>query len=323
MSDSAMNLVKNKKNDGVVIVLGAAGFIGRHVCKKLSSKGLVVLGLGNGDWNASEWSGWGISSWLKSEIELASLDAVSAGFEEPIGVINCAGNSSVYKSYEFPFVDFQRTTSSTNAALEWIRTRTNNKAKFVLVSSAAVYGNVGNQDAFESSQCDAVSPYGVNKQAAEMLCESYSKFFGVSTSVVRLFSVYGIGLKKQLLWDAMNKFKRKEYIFYGTGNEIRDWIHVDDASELLYKAMMQKGIGVDYYNGGAEKKMVKEVLGILLSMYGESIELIFTGEEHKGNPSRLTANCERTKSILDWTPTISLNDGLKNYVEWFKMLTIN
>jgi UDP-glucose 4-epimerase len=197
------------------------------------------------------------------------------------------------------------------------------KPRLVLVSSAAVYGDQGDYDYTEKNIRSPISPYGFHKYSAEILCESYSRSFGVEVSIVRLFSVYGEGLCKQLLWDALNKFSNGQNEFLGTGSELRDWIHVEDAAELLTLAGVRSQLKFDIYNGGGEIATCRDILEKLGKAYGANSEVLFNNLTHKGNPHRLTSDGHYTKNILKWQPNISLDEGLQRYISWFSSFNIN
>jgi len=300
-------------------VLGAAGFIGRHVSRELADQGMYVIGSGHGAWQEMEWRAWGLSDWIEADINLESLDKMPSG-AVPQCIFHCGGSGTVSYSYTSPLQDFERTTYSTASVLEWVRRHGNGKCRVVMISSAAVYGDQGDIDATENTTCAPVSPYGFHKVAAESICDSYSRFFSVPVSIVRLFSVYGEGLKKQLLWDALNKFKNGQSQFFGTGNELRDWIHVADAARLLALAGQSLQSKYEIYNGGNEKATTRELLTQLAIAYGYDREIVFNGEMHIGNPHRMTANNIHARRLLNWTPTVGLKPGLKRYVEWFQSL---
>lgn len=303
--------------ENIAVVLGAAGFIGRNVCRRLSSLGLTIIGIGHGSWAGEEWRTWGIDRWIEADVNLSVLQGLEVcGSVECI--VHCAGSGAVSFSYASPWDDYQRATVTTAAVLEWIRTQLSPKPRLVLVSSAAVYGDQGDSDAFETSVRSPISPYGFHKLSAEVLCESYSRFFEVPVSIVRLFSVYGEGLRKQLLWDALYKFSRGEHEFFGTGHELRDWVHIEDAAQLLCAAALMPQTKYAVYNGGHEHATTGDVLSHLArETYPELIPK-FSGQMHLGNPRRLTANCTHTSRLLSWVPSIRIDHGIKRYAEWFK-----
>jgi UDP-glucose 4-epimerase len=299
------------------LVIGARGFIGRHTSRALAAQGCNVVGIGHGNWTAGEAREFGVHQWIDADITLDVLN----GLELPglvDCVVHCAGSGAVSYSYAQPWEDFQRATVTTAAVLEWIRTQAPSRPRLVFVSSAAVYGDQGDTDSMETSVRSPISPYGFHKLSAEMLCESFSRFFEVPVSIVRLFSVYGEGLCKQLLWDALSKFRKGESQFFGTGNELRDWIHVDDAARLLALAGLSRQSTFEIYNGGFEHATTREVLTGLAGAYGHAQPIVFNGEIHKGNPGRLTSHCGHTTRLLDWAPKIRLQDGMDRYVAWFQ-----
>src|SRR5450830_47898 len=299
----------------IAVVTGAAGFIGRAVCKKMAAAGWTVYGIGHGDWPPFEFQQFGVTKWLNADVSLENLQLL-VGDQYPLSIVHCAGGGAVSAFYIDPYKDFERTVTSTAIVLEFARLSKVGGVRVVVASSAAVYGDQGDVDFFESSPRMPISPYGFHKMASENICESYSKYFGLSVSVVRLFSVYGDGLRKQLLWDALNKFSAGRCDFFGTGSELRDWIHVDDAADFLCKAATLQQESFAVYNGGNVHATTNEVLTMLAQMKNSSLFPKFNNEVHTGNPKRLTSNCSTAHEKLDWYPTVNLQDGLSRYVGW-------
>jgi UDP-glucose 4-epimerase len=298
-----------------VLVLGGLGFVGRHLCRAFTSKGLLVYALGHGSIPQPEINAWGIHQWVDSSISLETLILHFKNIHFD-AVIHCAGSGSVSLAYQQPLEDYHRSVTSVLASLEFVRATQTKETRFVLASSAAVYGNQ-NSVLTESSKLNPISPYGLHKQAAENICAEYSNYFDVKCSVVRLFSVYGAGLQKQLLWDAANKFKNGKCEFFGTGNEMRDWIHVEDAVQLLSDAALKNQKTIEIYNGCNQHASTYEVLMLLASSLYIKATPRFNGEVHIGNPISLVGNHEKSTRLLKWIPRVSLKDGLIDYAKWF------
>lgn len=301
------------------LVLGAAGFIGRHVCRQLAEQGFSVFGLGHGQWDEAERRAHGLVNWLNADITVDNLRTVTAGVVPEV-LLHCAGSGAVSHSFTAPLADYQRSVDTTMAMLEFARGLPL-APRIVLTSSAAVYGDQGDADIAEDASLRPISPYGYHKRMAEMACESYSRFFSLKIRVIRLFSVYGEGLRKQLLWDALNKFQRGVQSFFGTGNELRDWIHVEDAARLLVMAAtteLADDSGHAVYNGGHVRASTHEVLGMLARAAESPLKPVFSGEVHSGNPHRLTGCHDLALQALGFSGAIGLEEGLQRYATWFK-----
>jgi UDP-glucose 4-epimerase len=205
-----------------------------------------VVGLGHGDWTESEWRSWGLSRWYSCDVDLRGL--IGTG-EAPDAVVHCAGSGSVGFSMSHPADDCARSAWTLLAVLEFVRVHVP-QARVVMPSSAAVYGRAIASNIPVTAPLFPVSPYGVHKWLAEELCRSYGTHFGVSTTIVRFFSLFGTGLRKQLLWDACQRFSRGNATFMGTGLEVRDWLHIADAADLTVVAADYAGPHTPVVNGG-------------------------------------------------------------------------
>jgi UDP-glucose 4-epimerase len=162
------------------------------------------------------------------------------------------------------------------------------------------------------------SPYGVHKKMAEELIVEHSRLFGLKTAIVRLFSIYGEGFRKQLLWDACQRILANESAFFGTGDETRDWLHASDAAELLVKAADHASSSCPIVNGGfGESVSVRDLLNELFRLMGRADLPRFFGAQRKGDPLHYLADI---KLAMDWgwAPEVTWQAGLARYVTWFK-----
>lgn len=296
-----------------LVVTGAYGFIGRHAARRWAEAGWRVVGIGHGAWSRKDWRDWGLDDWHGADVTLDTL-VTYAG--EPDLIVHCAGSGSVGFSVTHPYQDFQRTVQTTAAVLEYVRLHAPN-ARIVLPSSAAVYGAASARAIPEETPLLPVSPYGVHKRLAEELALSYADRYRLAVAVVRLFSIYGAGLRKQLLWDACRKLAAGEAEFAGTGAERRDWLNVSDAVELMACAAGHASAGPLVLNGGSGTSVsVHDILAKVRKGFPNSPALRFTGTARPGDPDVYEADIARARA-LGWSPRIDLDEGMARYVEWF------
>jgi len=306
-------------NSIVALVTGARGFIGRHLTLSLHRQGIYVCGIGHGAWTESECAEWGVGQWLNGDVTKSNLEIIQASVGTPDIVFHLAGGSSVAPSIQAPEEDFNRSVLSTAELLEWARLSAHDTS-LVLASSAAVYGSVHTQEIKEKGELLPYSPYGYNKRITEELFESYGKNFGLNVAIVRLFSVYGRELRKQLLWDVCSRLANNpiQLELSGSGQEVRDWLHISDAVELLQMVGTKANSEVFIINGGTgEGITVCQIAEKLCTLWGKNIKLNFSGKGRQGDPQYLVTNTKKA-SILGFSPKVDWKEGLADYVKWFR-----
>lgn len=303
----------------VVWITGAHGFIGRHLAARLSGQGHRVYGLGHGVWPELEASKWGLSGWVNADINAPNLDSLSAVSGKPDWLFHLAGGSTVGVSFANPLEDFTRTVTTTAYLLDWLRTHAT-KCSIVAASSAAVYGSEFNGNIPESAVTKPYSPYGHHKLMMEQLCQAYSDNFGLKTVVVRLFSVYGPWLRKQLLWDLCSKLATGVDTIQlgGTGDERRDWTDIGDVVRLLELSATFADDRSLVLNGGTGvPTTVREIAQLVKSAWSTKTQLSFSGDGRPGDPFSLVSDSQHIKKLgFDWQ--IDVVAGIRSYVNWFK-----
>jgi UDP-glucose 4-epimerase len=300
-------------------ITGARGFIGRHLAKRLSLEGMKIFGLGHGAWTKEEYSEWGVENWINGDVVQTNLDNLTLSAGIPSVIFHLAGGSSVGLSMQTPEEDFRRSVDSTIQLLEWMRNHAP-QTKLVFASSAAVYGAGYSGPISETEPTLPYSPYGYHKRVAELLIESYSKHYALSTAIVRMFSVYGPELRKQLLWDLCNKMKMSpaDIVLAGSGDETRDWLGVEDAANYLLRASEYASPELFLVNSGAGIEVsVKAIVALVCDAWGWSPNIRFNGRSRRGDPFSLVADVNYGQSA-GFIPTIDLRDGIREYVNWFR-----
>ncbi len=306
------------------MVAGGCGFLGARTSSLLLQKGWRVTTLGHG--NTPDILAGSVNH-CDGLISKDLFHMASEKYGEPDVIIHAAGGASVGRSWEDPSCDFNLSVGSTFAILEFIR-GCKVSPRLVLVSSAAVYGNVGSSEPLlEDDVCKPVSPYGLHKLLCEQLVEGEARMRPLDASIVRFFSIYGAGLRKQILWDIMHKIKERpdEVLeLWGAGDETRDFLHVLDASDLIVKlAESNSKHGVRVFNGASGVSIsIAELAAGLLKAAEVNTHITFNGRIRSGDPKHLRANVEKSEKELGFIAQTKLSDGLKDYVKWFASLDI-
>lgn len=232
--------------------------------------------------------------------------------------INCSGAASVPDSLKNPMRDYYLNTVNVFKILTAIN-QFQPDCKFINISSAAIYGNPKSLPVDENAERAPLSPYGYHKLQAEQICEEFHTFFKLNTCSLRVFSVYGNGLQKQLFWDLNQKaLSGKPIELYGTGNESRDFIHVNDlarAIELVAKTSEFKAEIINIGNGQEVK--IKDAVATFFEFFKDEVKYTFSGTTRIGDPLNWKANIKKLTSY-GYTPTMEMKEGLKQYYEWLQ-----
>ena len=303
-----------------VWITGGKGFIGRNLAKLINSKNVEVSGIGHGQWSEVGSSEWGYSRWINANVDFLSLARLATDSGLPDIIIHLAGGSAVGPSVQNPYQDFQRTVDTTARLLEWVR-HNSPTSRIIGVSSAAVYGSAFNGPICERDHGKPFSPYGFHKWMLESLFSSYRDSFGLDVAVTRLFSVYGPGLEKQLLWDLCQKIAKSDsnaITLNGTGNEVRDWIHISDATELLWLLAHKSPNEITVVNGGTGiGTSIAEIASLVCEQWGQNHSVKFSGISRKGDPKSLVADITLANES-GFSPRVSLEQGITDVVSWYK-----
>lgn len=300
-----------------VWITGAAGFIGAHLTRHFASRGVTCGGVGNPPGLATADDELP-EIWVPGSVSVDTLDRLATLTGVPACVFHLAGGASVGASLADPTLDFEKTVGGSQCLLEWLRYDAPT-AKVVVASSAAVYGG-GHGDAIGlDAPKRPCSPYGEHKLAVENLCRAHSDAYGREVAIVRFFSVYGAGLRKQLLWDIGCKLaKTGSANLGGTGEELRDWIEISDAVRLLEMAGEHASVSVPIFNGatgtGTAVRSIATGLAAALGCRQDAIS--FSGVRRPGDPVDLVA---RADSLMPgFRPNVSLAAGIDRYASWFE-----
>lgn len=308
-----------------VWITGGKGFIGRNLAKFVAEKDAKVYGIGHGFWTKDNFRKWGFSHWLNAEIDFAGMSQLVSDFGKPDIIFHLAGGSAVGPSLENPYEDFQRTVDTTARLLEWVR-QNSPASRVIGASSAAVYGSAFNGHIYEQDNGKPFSPYGFHKWMLESLFSSYRDSYGLDLIITRFFSVYGPGLEKQLLWDLCQKIEitgSTEVTLNGTGNEVRDWLHISDATELLWLLANKSPNEITVINGGTGiGTSIAEIASMVCEQWGQNHSVKFSGVSRKGDPKSLIADISLAKKS-GFMPKVLIQQGISEVVNWYKSRSLS
>lgn len=238
------------------------------------------------------------------------------GRVRPDLVLHCAGRASVPLSVKDPRTDFFNGPVLTWEVLDAIRLNVPECA-FLFLSSAAVYGCPERLPLAETSTTKPISPYGAHKWQSEMICAEFSHLFGLRTASARVFSAYGPGLRRQVLWDLCHKAITKGRIdALGTGEESRDFLHVRDLCKGLAILADRAPMTGEVYNlGSGEETRIRHLAELVVGALRLDCEIAFHGCVPEGTPLNWRADISAL-SHLGFRPMVGIEEGVRNYAEW-------
>lgn len=301
-----------------VLVTGANGFLGCYLCRHFSARGWSVAGI---DASApsqtllnslSQYGQWSLPS--------PRLGPLLQEFRPEL-ILHCAGRALPVESFRSPAADYAAGPALTFEVLDQVR-QFAPRARFVLLSSAAVYGQPKSLPVDEGHPVCPLTPYGYHKWQSEQICTEFSRMFGVATVALRIFSAYGPGLKRQVVWDICRKIDQQpELLLYGTGGESRDFIHAQDVAAAVQLVAWEAPGEADVYNvaSGVETS-IRELAERLAVRLRSHRPPSFDGTLPVGTPRNWRADVGKL-AALGFRPAISLEQGLGEVVDWYRRET--
>lgn len=311
-------MIPAPNGSGWAWVTGAAGFLGGAVATALHEAGWRVCAwdqVGVPDPNPFDWRVFGV-------VERAALAFTTTQVGIPEIVFHAAGGASVGASLADPKTDFARTVGSLMEMLAFLREHAPH-ARLIYPSSAAVYGGASAEPLAENYTLEPISPYGLNKLHAEAEIIAASAEFGLEAVILRFFSLYGPGLRKQLLWDLAQRLASgpSRLDLSGTGEEQRDFLYIDDAVQLVGLAARVRLAGAPRtWNGGrGEAISVRRAAETLARAMGKHVAVDFSGETRAGDPAALVADVAAVRK-LGFEPRTGFEAGVQAFADWFAAL---
>lgn len=299
-------------NRSRLLVTGAAGFIGYWTAMHAAARGYEVHGVDLA----------GVTAMLPNNVHVHRIAGGCAALASlltelhPDICIHAAGRSSVHESVTNPAPDFASGPSLTFTLLDTLR-RHAPTCRVLFLSSAAVYGNPEILPVSEDAKIAPISPYGFHKVQCEILCREFTAVYGMQTAIARIFSAYGEGLRRQVLWDICCKILREGRLcLMGTGEETRDFLHVRDISAGLLRIVESAPMAAETYNlASGQAISILDMARILADALNSQIEPEFNGVVKPGDPRHWRGDGKRIRE-LEFTPSVPLEPGVQAYAAW-------
>lgn len=303
-----------------ILITGASGFLGTWLAEAARAQGLELLGVDIVAPRRPElWAGFAMQTCDRADY------AALVGSRKLSAVYHLAGGASVPESVQNPAADFASLLPGTVELIVFL-TRAQRDAHLLLFSSAAVYGNPAQLPVVETAPVEPISPYGIHKAAAEFLVTHYARLHGLRASLLRMFSAYGEGLRKQVVWDLCRKVMAAQQdgapvILHGTGDETRDFIHAADiARAALLVAQHPPNSGTQIINiASGTETSIRTLAETVVQALGKNIAPSFNGARRAGDPVNWRADLSRLHA-LGFAPAVPFAEGITKCVLWQKDL---
>jgi len=308
-----------------VLVTGCGGFIGSKVTEVLVQHEYRVVGVDNlndaydvrlKEWRLARLQALPGVAFVRLDItdrhalgELLRRHPVDA-------VVNLAARAGVRQSIDNPWPYYETNLTGTLNLLDLCRAR--EIPKFVLASTSSLYAE-GPRPFREDQATDRpLSPYAASKKAAEALCYTYHRLFGLDVTVLRYFTVYGpagrpdMSIFRFIRWIA----EEDAVILYGDGSQERDFTYVDDVAEGTFQAL--RPLGYEVINIGSDRPVrLLDVIASLERQLGQTARLD-RRPAHPADVRATWADITKAGTLLHWAPRTSLEDGLRATVRWYE-----
>ncbi len=315
----------NIKNN--ILVTGAAGFIGMHLCESLLKDGFNVLGIDNmNDYydvklkfnrldNLNIYDNF---SFIKIDIgNLKELEKIFKNFK-PYKVVNLAAQAGVRYSLENPHAYIQTNILGFMNILECCRYQ--KVSGLIYASSSSVYG--GNKKipfSINDSVDKPISIYAATKKSNELMAYTYSHLYNLNTTGLRFFTVYGPwGRPDMAMYIFADKIKNDKPIpVFNQGKMKRDFTYISDIISGI-RSSIDKNYKCEVFNLGNNKcEELMEVVSLIESSLNKKTEINFLGMQ-LGDVKMTFADIEHSKNKLNYHPKVEINKGIPKFIKWYK-----
>lgn len=319
-------------SDAVILVTGAAGFIGSRLVKSLLTKGDArIVGLDNlNDYYSPELKKQHLADLLpNSRFEFVQGDLRDADFlrqlleqHQPTAIAHLAAMAAVRYSVQHPLIYGQVNVQGTMNLLDAARhiSRDGKKPLCVLASTGSVYGRDTPVPFAETAAADhPLAPYPASKRAMELFAHAYHHLFGLPTTILRFFNVYGPhGRPDMMPWQWTKQILAGEPLtLYGAGKLKRDWTYIDDIV-AGFSAALERNLGYEVMNLGCSNPVENlEFVRVLEKLLKREAKIVDTPTP-SSEPLITYADVSKARRLIGYQPRVNVAEGLSHFVEWMR-----
>jgi dTDP-glucose 4,6-dehydratase len=308
-----------------ILVTGGAGFIGSNFIRMIANssiedyESIIVLDKLTYAGNLNNLSSVMKNSHIRFiKGDICDQDLIRKLILGVDSIINFAAESHVDRSIRSSEVFVHSNINGVQVILDSIR-NVNDRIRFLQVSTDEIYGSIDSGSWDEESPPLPNSPYSATKASAELLVRSYVKTYGLDCVITRCSNNYGpFHFPEKLIpLFITNLIEGKKVPIYGSGNNVRDWLHVDDHCRAL-DLVIKKGLIGNIYNIGGGRELTNlEITKSILELMGKGTEYIKYVGDRQGHDLRYSINWDKIRIELGYQPQINFDDGLRQTVEWY------
>lgn len=315
-----------------ILITGCAGFIGSHTTHALLKNGYNVIGIDDlNDFYNPEWKKQNLAKFQNEtnftyhRLDITNQEKTAEVFSQAqekdqsiTKIVHLAARAGVRPSIKDPLLYQEVNVKGTLNLLELARRF--QVPQFVFASSSSVYGNQTKVPFSETDPVnEPVSPYAATKKAGEMLCYAYAHLYGIKTSCLRFFTVYGPkgrpDMAPYLFTEAV--LQGKPIKKFGDGTTRRDYTYIDDIVEGIVAAVEQPFEFEIFNLGNNQPVTLNEFIAEVEAATGKKA-IIQQEPMQPGDVEQTYADITKAKKMLGFEPKTSLKQGLKKFVEWYK-----
>lgn len=309
-----------------ILITGGSGFIGTNLVNYLNKKNYKIFNIDKLSYcsTAEKFKKINIKNYFFYKKNISNTKTINNILKKnKIGtIVNLASESHVDRSIDNPFIFIKENILTTTAFYQNISKLIKEKnilePNIIHVSTDEVFGSLAKYNASEQTIFNPNSPYAASKASTEHIARSFAKTFGMKISIIRLCNNYGPYqfTEKFIPTCILSLKKNKPIPIYGNGQNIREWMHVNDSCRAIELIINNFKSNQDYNIGSGYKvsniKIAKQIMKIM-----QKDKKLSYVNDRPAHDKRYSLNSKKFKNKFKWKPSYNIKKGLENTIEWY------